>query len=545
MKRGVVKLANAVAVTLGPKGRNVCLEKAFGAPLVTKDGVSVAKEIDLPDRWENMGAKLVREVASKTSDVVGDGTTTSVVLASSLFLGGMRLIEAAHPPISVKRGMDQALELVTDQLIGLSIEVRAQERVEDVATIAANGDRAIGKVIAEAVGKVGKDGVVNIEEGKSMETTIETTDGLRWDRGWLSPEFCLDAQAQESVLHDPYVLVTDHPVVSARPLLPVLERLVADHASLLLVAPDFQGDAIPTFLQNTKQGTLMSQLVKAPAFGMQQTEHLKDIAVLTGATFISKEVGLGLKDVTIESLGRARRVRVTGKDMVLTDGNGTEADVDARIMQLKAEIDRTGSEYDKDKLRERLGRLLGGICVIKVGAATELEMKETKARMEDALFATQASIDEGIVPGGGLALLRAADRVRELLAASAGGVELDLVPEAGRTAHILPTDIFEQAGFELVLKACEEPLIQLVSNAGKKGETWVDRVRAVAGTDELSGLDVTDFQIKNMLDAGIVDPLKVVRSALQNAVSVAGTMLTTEVAIHKDRPVKPGEAMAH
>jgi len=340
------------------------------------------------------------------------------------------------------------------------------------------------------------------------------------------------------------VLVTDHAVVSARPFMDVLSKLVEQGSSLLILATDFQGDAIPTFVQNTQKGTLKSQLVKGPGFGAQQAEHMKDVCALTGATFISREVGLGLRDVTIEHLGRARRVRVTAKDTVFTDGGGNPDDVEARIAQIKGEVARSGSEYDKDKLQERLGRLMGGICVIKVGAATELSMKEIKARMEDALFATQASISEGVVPGGGLTLLRAADRVRELVAAS-GDQELDMESPIGelQAAHTLPTDLFEQAGFDLVLRACEEPLMRLVENAGGRGGTWVDRVRAASSTDELSGVDVTDFKIKNMLEAGIIDPLKVVRSALQNAVSVAGTMLTTEVAIHKGRPATASEAL--
>lgn len=544
MLRGVRQLARSVTVTLGPCGRNVCLEKAFGPPLITKDGVSVAKEIHLQDPWEEMGACLVREVASKTSDDAGDGTTTSVVLAGYLIEKGMSLVAGGHAPVAVKRGMDKALALVVDQLIGLSIEVKLQEHVENVATISANGDRSIGKIVADAVARVGKDGVVNIEESKSSETTVETTDGIRWDRGWLNSEFCLDGEAQESILHEPYVLVTDHKIVSARPLMGILEALVADGKSLLIVAPDFQGDAIPTFVQNNKKGVLSCQLVKAPALGAQQTEQLKDIAVITGATFISREVGLALKDTTIESLGRARRVRVTAKETVLTDGNGQPQALEARVAHIKNEIDRTGSEYDKDKCRERLGRLLGGICVIKVGAHTELAMKEQKALMEDALYATQASIDEGVVPGGGTGLLRAADRVRELIS------NADENEEDTATSHPLPVGHDEQAGFDLVLQSCDEPLLRIVANAGKNGETWVDKVRTAGSTDEFNGLDLLDtddrgnFKMKNLYDVGVIDPLKVVRSSLQNAVSVAGTLLTTEVAIHKKRS-NQADAMAH
>lgn len=534
MLRGVLKLADTVAVTLGPKGRNVCLEKAFGPPLVTKDGVSVAKEIDLADPLENMGARLVREVASKTSEDAGDGTTSSVVLASFLFVNGTKLVEAGLAPTSLKRGMDKALALINDQVLGMSLPVRSQEQVENVATISANNDRKVGRIVAEAVGKVGKDGVVTIEEGKKSETVIETTDGMKFDRGYIRPEFVLDETTQESVLENAAVLVTDMELSSARPLIPVLERLVQERRDFLIIAPEFVGDAVPTFLQNLKQGSLRSCLVKAPNFGAQQPATLEDIAILTGGTFITRGLSMKFENVTYEDLGTVGRARITKTDTTLTDPGGDSDKIDARIEQIKAEIDRTGSEYDSDKLRDRLGKLLGGVCVIKVGAVSELEMKELKARMEDALHATRVSIEEGVVAGGGLTLLRAADRVR-VLVADAGSEDSEAIE------HPLPINDDERAGFDLVLRACEAPLSRIVQNAGKSGEVYVERVRAAAATDEYIGLDASDMTLKNLLENGIIDPVKVVRSTIQNAVSVVGTLLTTECAIQKEAPKPEAE----
>lgn len=538
MLAGVIKLADAVAVTLGPRGRNVCLEKKFGAPLVTKDGVSVAKEIDLPDPLEDMGARLVREVASKTSEDAGDGTTTSVVLAAHLFTEGQKLVEAGLAPVSLKRGMDKAVDLIVDQILGLSLPVKSQEQVENVATISANGDRKVGKIVADAVGKVGRDGVVNIEEGRNTETIIETTDGMKIDRGWVSPHFMTDGEKQETVLTDAVVLVTDHIVSSVRSLLPILEKLVADGTPFLVIAPDFQGESIPTFVQNLQRGALKACLVKAPAYGAQQVEHLRDIAVLTGATFITKELGMTFDTIHMEDLGRVGRVRITQKDTLMTDPGGSPEAIESRIESIKTQIEGSGSEYDQDKLRERLGRLLGGICVIKVGAVSELEMKELKARMEDALHATRVSIEEGVVPGGGLALMRAADRVRELIAASDDpGSELSV-------SHPLPINDDEKAGFNLVLVACDEPMRRIIQNAGKNGDVYVERVRSAGSQDEFMGIDASDMTMKNLLEHGIVDPTKVVRSALQNASSVVGTLLTTECAIRKSSPAVGDEASA-
>ena len=527
---GVNQLADVVAVTLGPRGRNVCLEKAFGTPLVTKDGVSVAKEIELSDPWENLGARLVKEVASKTSDDAGDGTTTATILARYLAVEGNKLVVTGVPPVAMKRGMDKAVVMLTDQIVGLSLPIKSQQDIENVATISANGDRFIGKLIADAVAKVGKDGVVNIEEGKSGTTTVEATDGMKLERGWVNAEFCADGGAQETVLHDPYILVTDMTFSGVRQVLPILEQLVKDRGSFLILAPDFGEQAITTFVMNLKNNTLMACLVKAPGFGMQQEAILADIAVLTGATLITKNLGMSFDGLSMDMLGRASRVRINAKDTILTDGGGSDEAIQARIGQLRGEIERTGSEYDADKIRERLGKLMGGICVVKVGAPTETAMKELKARMEDALYATKASIDEGVVPGGGTTYVRAAQRVEALLDHPE---ELD---EESQT--LLPVDDAERFGFKLVLKACNEPLRCIIANAGASGDVWVERVRAAE--DEFVGVDAMDLKLKNMLEAGILDPVKVTRSALANAVSVASTLLTTEVGIRKDTKPQAG-----
>jgi len=519
MLSGVNQLADAVVVTLGPKGRNVCLEKSFGSPFITKDGVSVAKEIELADPWENIGCRLIREAASKTSDDAGDGTTTSTLLARYMVVQGMKQIEANFSPVQFKRGMDKAVKLLVENVAAMSISVKTQADIESVATISANGDRAIAKVIADAVAKVGKDGVVNIEEGKGMTTVVETTDGMKLDRGWLNPSFCLDGERQESVLDNAYVLVTDHVLVSARPILSILEAIVKEHGALFIVAADIQGDAIPTFYGNLKQ--LKSQLIKAPGYGSSQHEILQDIAILTGASFVTKTTGMDLESVKLSDLGRARSIRVTAKDTTLIDGGGDQALVDARVTQIKTEIGNSGSEYDQDKLRDRLSKLLGGVCVIKVGAVSELAMKETKSRMEDALYATKASIAEGIVPGGGLAYLRASQAVRSAV---------EDHPDSFSDAE-LPQGVDEGAGFEMVLLACEEPLRQIVQNAGLVGDLYVEKVREIE--DDAVGFDAADMTMKNLLDAGIVDPAKVVRCALTNAASVAGTLLTTEAGIAK------------
>jgi len=524
MLRGINKLADAVIVTLGPGGRNVCMEKAFGSPTITKDGVSVAKEVELEDPAENLGCRLIREAASKTSDDAGDGTTTSTLLTRYLVVRGSKRVETHFSPVYYKHGMEKALSLICDAVRSNSFPVKTPADIENVARISANGDAEIAKIIADATARVGRDGVINIEEGKGMETAVETTDGMRLDRGWINASFCFDETKQESLLDNPYVLVTDHALTSARPLLPILEHLLKETASLLIVAPDFQGDTVATFYRNL--GALKTQLIKAPGFGEAQHDILGDIAALTGATLISKVAGIDLDSATLGHLGRLGRARVTAKEAILVDDtkDSDSSAVQDRVQQIKGLIERTGSEYDKDKLRERMSKLLGGVCVIKVGAGSELAMKEKKARMEDALYATKASIDDGIVAGGGLALLRAADVVRDLV---------DNAEEAELAPGELPIGDDEQAGFDAVLDACSEPLRQIACNAGLVGDLWVAKVQEM---DTYVGLDVSDLQVKNLLDAGILDPTKVVCSALQNAVSVAGTILTTEATINKELP---------
>jgi chaperonin GroEL len=527
---GVNKLADAVQVTLGPRGRNVALEKAFGPPLVTKDGVSVAKEIELHDPWENMGARLVREVSSKTSDDAGDGTTTATVLARYLYVHGMRLITAGFAPINLKRGMDKAVALVVDEVESISTPVSDPVAIESVATISANGDTSIGKVIAEAVSKVGKDGIVHIEEGKSTHTVLEATDGMRIDRGWISPLFKMSDEANNSTLHDAYVFVTDMNLSVIRPFVPALEQIVREGRPILWIAPDFDGEALQSLCQNFAQKSLISQLVKAPGFGVNQVEVLKDIAILTGATFVTKELGMTHRDVTLEMFGRAKTVTVTDKHTTIVDGGGSSEDVEARIDQLKGQIARTGSEFDREKIQERLGKLLGGICAIKVGAHSELALKEMKARMEDALYATKAAIDSGIVPGGGTTLIRAAVRVEELLKNALQSTDGPLLG--------FPEGDEELAGFRLVLKACEEPFRAIVENGGQRADRFIDRVREQS-EDEM-GLDGRTMQFVNLREAGVFDPTKVVVATITNAVSVTGTMLTTEAAIHKPAKEQPG-----
>ncbi len=527
---GVTKLADTVAVTLGPRGRNVCLEKAFGNPLVTKDGVSVAKEIELADEWENMGVLLVREAASKTSEDAGDGTTTATVLAHYLFREGMKLVEAGAAPVALKRGMDLAAGDVVERLIGLSLPVKGQEDIENVATISANGDRELGHTIAEAVAKVGRDGVVNIEEGRGMTTEIDAVDGMQLDRGWAHSEF--SGGQTEVILENPYILVTDFKVSACRPLLPLLEAITGqeDSRPLIIIAPDFDGEALPLFIQNFKLGRLRSMLVRSPGFGARQRDVLEDIATLVGAEFICRDKGMTFDGCfkapdsqPLSMVGTAARVQITAKTTTILDGGGDEAAVEKRVELLRQEIANTGSEYDADKLRERLGKLQGGVCVIKVGAPSEVAMKELKARMEDALYATRASIDEGIVIGGGSALLRSAQQIKS--------------SDAPRE---MQGDV--RLGYNLVLRACEEPFQVILSNGGSCGEVWAERARAAE--DPATGVDAVSMKLVNMYEAGIIDPVKVVRCALINSVSVASTMLTTEAIIRKPAPAKPGDVAA-
>lgn len=535
--RGVNQLADAVVVTLGPKGRNVCLEKSFGAPLVTKDGVSVAKEIELHDPWENMGARLVREVSSKTSDDAGDGTTTATVLARAMFVGGMKLITAGYAPISLKRGMDKAYMYLEEAIFNQSFPVRTQEDIESVATVSANGDAKIGKIVAEAVAKVGKDGVVNIEEGRSTDITIEATDGMKIDRGWLSPAFMMDPETYSSTLENPYVFVTDMTISAIRPFIPVLEQIVREGRPVLWIAPDFDGEALAALCQNFGAKTLISQLIKAPAFGHQQTELLKDLAVLTGATFVSKDMGMTFQDLTLEVFGSARTVRITDKATVIIDGGGTAEAIDGRIDQIKTEIARTGSEFDREKLQDRLGKLLGGVCSIKVGAHSELALKEIKARMEDALYATRAAIDDGLVPGGGMCLVRsswmALERV-EALRASQGAEEAEPPP------YPLPEGTEEWEGFKMALAACREPFDAILKNAGVKNpDRFLDKIQETG--DEFTGVDARTMEITDLKMVGVLDPTKVVRAAISNAISLTGTLLTTEAAIRKETKTALGQ----
>lgn len=525
---GVNKLADTVQVTLGPRGRNVCLEKAFGNPLVTKDGVSVAKEIELPDEWEDMGARLLREAASKTSEDAGDGTTTATVLARYLFREGMKLVAAGAAPIELKRGMDEAKDDIIERILGLSLDVKDQTAIEHVATISANGDRELGKTIADAVARVGKDGVVNIEEGRGMATEVEAIDGMQFDRGWLRSEF---ANGEDAVVFDaPYVLVTDFKVSAVRPMMKMIEAVLAEQRPLVIIASDFDGEAIPTFLQNHLAGRLNSVLVKAPGFGTQQKEILQDIAILVGAELITADKGMSFDGCfnspdakPLDLLGAASRIRVTAKTTTILDGKGSEEAIDRRVEQIRSEIARSSSEYDSDKLRDRLGKLIGGVCVIKVGAPTEVVMKELKARMEDALYATKASIDEGVVAGGGTTLLRAAQQA---------GAMRKFVGKTTDRIH----------GYRLVLKACEEPMRQILKNAGETAAIWIERVKEAE--DPFMGVDAQNIVLTNLLEAGILDPTKVVRCALANSVSVAGTMLTTETLVRKPSLPKPGDVAA-
>lgn len=510
---GVNQLADVVEVTLGPRGRNVALEKNFGDPLITKDGVSVAKEVTLSDPWENLGAQMVMEAASKTSDNAGDGTTTATVLAREIYREGLRLVEAGLAPVAIKRGIDAAVSLVVEEVLSNSLPVKSQKNIEDIATISANGDRKLGSLIGEAVAKAGRDGVVNIEEGQGMSTVVEIVDGIQLDRGWLRPEFGGEG-GEDLLLEDPFIFITDYVVSSCQPLLPMLEAVVKSGKALLVIAPDFTGESVPLFMRNRTSGQLKSCLVKAPAFGTRQTQILEDVATLVGAEFISGAKGDTFECFRTETplayLGTAKKVRISAKHTIIEDGGGSEDAVENRIEQIRGELACTSSEYDSDKLRERLGALLGGICVIRVGAPTELAVKEIKARLEDALYATKASIDEGVVPGGGIALLRAADAVR------------------AKCSYAADSD--EYQGFQLLLDACGAPFRRIYFNA--TGTSAALAQNRILSNDSLSfGLDISDFEFKDLLAEGIIDPVKVVRNTLSNASSIASVMLTTEVLI--------------
>jgi chaperonin GroEL len=513
-------LADAVKVTLGPKGRNVVIEKSFGAPLITKDGVTVAKEITLEGKFENMGAQLVKEVASKTSDVAGDGTTTATVLAQAIYREGVKLVTAGHNPMEIKRGVDKAVEAAVASLKELSKPIKNQKEIAQVGTISANGDETIGNIIAEAMEKVGKEGVITVEEAKAMETTLETVEGMQFDRGYLSPYFVTDAERMEVAIEDALILIHDKKISTMRDLLPVLEPVAKQGKPLVIIAEDVDGEALATLVVNKLRGTLKVAAVKAPGFGDRRKAMLEDIAVLTGGKVISEEVGFKLENTTLDMLGRAQKVVIDKENTTIIDGAGKEADIQGRVKQIRAQIEETKSDYDREKLQERLAKLVGGVAVVKVGAATETEMKEKKARVEDALHATRAAVEEGIVPGGGVALVRAVAALESL------NVEGE-----------------QSFGVKIVKRALEEPLRQIAANAGLEGSIVVNRV---AGESGPFGYDAAKDEYGDMLTAGIIDPTKVTRSALQNAASVAGLMLTTEACIaelpkkEEPMPAMPG-----
>ena len=515
LKEGVDALANAVKVTLGPKGRNVIIEKKFGAPTVTKDGVTVAKEIELEDKIANVGAQMVKEVASKTSDVAGDGTTTATVLAQAIMNQGLRSVNSGANPMDLKRGIDKAVSQVVEELKGLSRDVGGKDEIAQVGAISANNDNEIGDLIAEAMEKVGKDGVITVEEAKGTDTSLDTVEGMQFDRGYLSPYFVTDPDNMEVVLEDALVLVHDKKISAMKDLLPVLEKVAQMGKPLLLVAEDIDGEALATLVVNKLRGTLRVAAVKAPGFGDRRKAMLEDIAVLTGGTVLSEEKGFKLENATLDTLGSAQRVVITKDNTTLVDGAGTEDTITARINQIKSQIESTTSDYDREKLQERLAKLSGGVAVLKIGAATEPEMKEKKARVEDALHATRAAVEEGIVPGGGVALVRALSAL--------DGFEVD--------------NQDQQIGVNIVRRALEEPLRQIVNNAGLEGSVVVQKVKD--GTDDY-GFNARTEEYGNLLSEGVVDPTKVTRTALENAASVAGLLLTTQsVVVDKPEPEAP------
>ncbi len=503
--RGVNQLADAVKVTLGPKGRNVVLEKKFGGPTITKDGVTVAKEIDLSDPLENMGAKMVQEVASKTSDVAGDGTTTATILAQAIYREGVKAVTAGANPMAVKRGIDKSVALAVEEIKKLSKPVSG-DMIAQVASISANSDPTIGHIIAEAMQKVGKDGVITVEESKTMTTELQTVDGMQFDRGYLSPYFVTDPERMECVFEDPYILIYDKKIGNMKDLLPILEQVVRVAKPLVLIAEDVDGEALATLVVNKLRGTLSACAVKAPGFGDRRKAMLEDISVLTGGKAIMEETGIKLENIKLEDLGRAKRVTVDKDITTIVDGGGERKTIEGRIKQLRTQIDETTSDYDREKLQERLAKLAGGVAIVKVGAATETEMKEKKARVEDALHATRAAVEEGIVPGGGVALLRASAVLENLK------LEGD-----------------EQFGVTIVRRACEEPVRQIVLNCGIEGAIVVEKIRSSKNPD--FGFNASSEQYEDLVKAGVIDPTKVTRTTLQNAASIASLMLTTEAMV--------------
>jgi chaperonin GroEL len=524
--RGINQLADAVKITLGPKGRNVVIDKKFGSPTITKDGVTVAKEIELKDSLENMGAQMVREVASKTSDVAGDGTTTATVLAQAIFREGVKTVAAGANPMALKRGIDKAVERATEEIKRLAKPVKG-DAIAQVGTVSANGDSTIGNIIAEAMNKVGKDGVITVEESKTMDTSLEVVEGMQFDRGYLSPYFVTDPERMEVVLENPLILIHEKKISSMKDLLPLLEQVAKMGKPMLIIAEDVEGEALATLVVNKLRGTLNIAAVKAPGFGDRRKAMLEDIAILTGGKVISEDLGIKLENVKLEDLGRAKKITIDKDNTTIVEGNGKQSDIEGRVKTLRAQIEETSSDYDREKLQERLAKLVGGVAVIKVGAATETEMKEKKARVEDAMHATRAAVEEGIVPGGGVALVRAAKALEKFQINKEGEGDSD-----------------EQIGVNIVRRALEEPLRQIVQNAGKEGAVVVERVRAEK--NDSFGFNAQTEVYEDLVKAGVIDPAKVTRTALQNAASIAGLMLTTEAMVSeipdddKGSPAMPG-----
>ena len=521
LARGVDKLANAVKVTLGPKGRNVAIEKAFGAPVITKDGVTVAKEIELEDKFENMGAQLEKEVASKTSDAAGDGTTTATILAQAIYHEGVKLVAAGRNPMAIKRGVDKAVEALIGELANLAKPTRDQKEIAQIGTISANSDATIGNIIAEAMAKVGKEGVITVEEAKGLETTMDVVEGMRFDRGYLSPYFATNAEKMQCEMDNPFILCSEKKISNMKDMLPVLEQVAKVNRPLLIIAEDVEGEALATLVVNKLRGALQVVAVKAPGFGDRRKAMLQDIAILTGGLVASDDTGTKLESMALTDLGTAKRVVIDKENTTIVDGAGKKADITARVKQIRAQVEEATSDYDREKLQERLAKLVGGVAVVHVGAATEVEMKEKKDRVEDALNATRAAVEEGIVPGGGTALIR----VSKVL------------------DTIKPADDDELAGVNIIRRAIEAPLRQIAHNAGFEGSIIVEKVRQ--GKDGF-GFNAATGEYEDLLKAGVIDPKKVTRTALQNAASVASLLLTTECAISdkpepkKDAPAMPG-----
>ena len=518
--RGVNTMANAVKVTLGPRGRNVILEKSFGSPVVTKDGVTVAKEIELEDKFENMGAQMLKEVAQKTSDVAGDGTTTATVIAQAIFREGLKMVAAGNSPIELKRGIDAAVEVLSDAIGKLSKPTRERSEIAQVGAISANDDEEIGTILADAMERVGREGVITVEENKALETVLDVVEGMQFDRGYLSPYFVTDPERMETVLEDPLILLNEKKISNMKDLLPILEQVAKMGKPLLIVAEDVEGEALATLVVNKIRGTLNVATVKAPGFGDRRKAMLQDMATLTGGQVIAEELGIKLENITLNDLGNSTRVVIDKDNTTLVGGAGTKKDIDARCNEIRSQIEKTTSDYDKEKLQERLAKLAGGVAVIKVGAATETEMKEKKARVEDALHATRAAVEEGIVPGGGVALIRAQSALE----------------------NVKSTNDEQQAGINIVRRAIEEPLRMIAANAGQEGSLIVEKVR---GGTAAFGFNAAAEVFEDLVKAGVIDPTKVVRTALQNAASVAGLLLTTDALIaekpeDKESPGMPG-----